>query len=126
MTDRREIFLPSLPWDIHFKTSKEKTKTCQGASQQIWKRAEFCHSKDFLLIEKLAVPTLKVHSSVLKSDLNAIDAPKWSWGIYLKSHSIKCDLIKDSFLETAHLNPWRAPRANPPLMTVRFKAKLPD
>ena len=84
MTNRRAIFLPIIPWDTHIETVKKKNGgKIQGASEQLSKKsleilkiAKFCPLKNFLFIEKLAIPTLKVHSFVLMSDMNTNDVPK--------------------------------------------------
>ena len=68
--------------------------------QKIFKNFVNCPilpSNIFLLIKNVAISTLKAYSSIPKSDRNAKDVPKWPWGIYLKSQSIKCGLTKDFF-----------------------------
>ena len=67
------------------------------ATLKILRTVKIFPSNILLLIKKFAPPTLKAHISVLKSDMNTNDVPKWLWDIYLKSQLITCDLIKDLF-----------------------------
>ena len=83
MTDRRVIFLPSIPLDIHIETLKKNNgknlkefhSNYPKNLSKIVKISKFGLERIFLLIEKFADPTLKAHSLVLKRDMNPNDIP---------------------------------------------------